>query len=133
MEDNPILPVASLFAMKVNLGHLQRVAGAYRPHASELVQPDQRVGCALSSGTTHSDRRVWRDVSVHQIWVTNASTWTRADDARVLPRTPRARMAASQMGHDVAWRMNWPEVVARKPINVGPDADIGTRWLTRRC
>jgi hypothetical protein len=35
-------------------------------------------------------------------------------------------MVASQMGRDVAWRMHWPEIAARKPINVGADAQTLT-------
>jgi hypothetical protein len=77
------------------LGHLQR-ANASRSRASGRIRPDGHVGFARSAGATHPDRRVRPDVSVHQIWVTDASVGRGALSARVLLRGYRPRMAATQ-------------------------------------
>jgi hypothetical protein len=64
-----------------HLDHFQRA------DLSRLIWFD-RTGTSIVHvrGAMYSDRRVWSDASVHQIWITDASMRTEALSARVLPR-----------------------------------------------
>jgi hypothetical protein len=89
---------------------------------------------SISSGSTHrvracpiwSDRtgasaayvlavrRIRTDVSVHQIWVTDASARTDALSARVFPRESRPHLATAQWARAMlvkGWRAAWPSAV----------------------